>query len=389
MPTIERPLYFDHNATTPMAPEVRAAMMPYLADEFGNPSSGHAYGRRARAAIEQARGQVAALIGAAPGEIVFTSGGTEAANLAIRGAFAARPERRGIVTSAFEHPATEATCAFLERRGAAVVRVAPAPDGRVRAEDVARALGDGTAIVTMIHAHNELGTLQPIAEIARLARGRGALMHADAAQSLGKVPVNVEALGVDLLSIAGHKFYAPQGVGALYVRAGTALEAVLSGAAQEHGMRPGTENVAGIVGLGAAAALAGRVLEAAGAKMRAMRDRLLARLSAAVPGLVLHGDPVERLPNTLFLTFPGVHGDALLAATPEIAASTGSACHTGSQAPSAALLAIGLPASRALGPVRLSLGRSTNADDVDRAARLLAERWAALSRQPAARRQRA
>jgi cysteine desulfurase len=385
----ERPLYLDYNATTPVAPEVRAAMAPFLAEEFGNPSSGHAYGRRARAAVEAARAQVAALIGAAPGEIVFTSGGTEAANLAIRGALEARPERRRVVTSAFEHPATEETCARLERRGVAVVRVSPARDGRVRAEDVARSLTGDTAVVTMIHAHNELGTLQPIAEIAREARRHGALMHADAAQSLGKVPVNVDALGVDLLSIAGHKLYAPKGVGALYLRAGVTLQPVLAGAAQERALRPGTENVAGIVGLGAASVLAGRVLESAGARMRELRDRLLARLSAAVPGLVLHGHPTERLPNTLFVSFPGVRGDALLAATPEIAASTGSACHSGSAAPAAALLAIGVPPEQALGPVRLSLGRDTTADEVDRAAHLLGERWAALRAQPAPSRRRA
>jgi len=385
----ERPLYLDYNATTPVAPEVRAAMEPYLAEEFGNPSSGHVYGRRARAAVEAARAEVAALIGAAPGEIVFTAGGTEATNLALRGALAARPTRRRVVTSAFEHPATEETCALLARSGIAVVRVAPAADGRVRADAFERVLDGDTAIVTLIHAHNELGTLQPIAEIASAARHHGALMHADAAQSLGKVPVNVDALGVDLLSIAGHKLYAPQGVGALYMRAGTALEPVLAGAAQERGMRPGTENVAGIVGLGAASVQAGRVLESASARMRELRDRLLARLAAAVPGLVLHGHPIERLPNTLFVSFPGVRGDALLAAASEIAASTGSACHTGSEAPAAALLAIGVPPAQALGPVRLSLGRYTTAGDVDFAARILAERWAELHSQSAPRRQRA
>jgi cysteine desulfurase len=389
MPNSSSPIYLDYNATTPIAPEVLEAMLPYLREHFGNASSSHALGRRAHDAVERARAEVAALIGAAPGEIVFTSGGTEAANLAIRGALEARPERRRVVTSAFEHPATEETCAWLERRGVAVVRVAPARDGRVRAEDVARNLAGDTAVVTMIHAHNELGTLQPIADIAREARRHSALIHADAAQSLGKVPVNVDALGVDLLSIAGHKLYAPKGVGALYLRAGVALRPVLAGAAQERALRPGTENVAGIVGLGAASVLAGRVLESAGARMRDMRDRLLARLTAAVPGLVLHGHPTERLPNTLFVSFPGVRGDALLAATPEIAASTGSACHTGSEAPAAALLAIGVPPDQARGPVRLSLGRGTTAEDVDFAARLLGERWAVLHGRPVPARARA
>ena len=378
MHTSDRPLYLDYNATTPLAPEVRAAMAPYLAEEFGNPSSGHAYGRRARAAVERARAEVAALIGAAPDDIVFTSGGTEATNLALRGALAARPGRRAIVTSAFEHPATEETCAQLARAGAAVVRVQPGPDGRVAVAEVARHLGSDTALVTLIHAHNELGTLQPIGEIAPLARAAGALVHADAAQSVGKVPVNVAALGADLLSIVGHKLYAPQGVGALYVRSGVGITPILGGAAQERGLRPGTENVAGIVGLGAASALAARVMAESGVRMRGLAERLLARLAGAVPGLVRHGYAGERLPNTLFLSFPGVDGRALLAAAPEIAASTGSACHTGSAAPSAALLALGVPPDKAIGPVRFSLGRDTTAEDVDFAARLFAERWAAL-----------
>lgn len=378
MPKSDDPIYLDYNATTPVAPEVLEAMLPYLREQFGNPSSSHAFGRRAHDAIERARAEVAALIGCAPGEIVFTGGGTEASNLAIRGAVLARPERRRVVTSAFEHPATEATCALLERQGIAVERTAIEPDGCVAPATIAALLRDDTGVVTVMHAHNELGTIQPIAEIARLAHARGALMHTDAAQSLGKVPVAVDALGVDLLTIAGHKLYAPKGVGALYIRAGTRIEPVLAGAGHERGLRPGTENVAGIVGLGKACAIAAERLDTIAMPMRLLRDLLLDRLRAGVPGLVLHGDPTARLPNTLFLSFPAVDGAALLAATPEVAASTGSACHAGSDAPSAALLAIGVAPEFARGPVRLTLGRETTVEDINLAADALIASWRRL-----------
>jgi cysteine desulfurase len=372
------PIYLDHNATTPLLPEVVEAMLPYLREHFGNPSSGHVYGRRAREGVDRARVEVAALLGCSPAEILFTSGGTEANNLAIRGVTEARSERRHVVTSIVEHPATAAFCNWLARHGCRIDRVGVDAAGRTRVEDVGAVLGDGTALVTIMHANNETGVLQPIAELATLAHGVGALVHTDAAQSLGKVPVEVDALGVDLLSIAGHKLYAPKGVGALYVRGGTPLTPFLLGAGHERGLRPGTENVASIVGLGVACAAARRDLHTLAARMKALSGRLHSALSARVPGIALNGHPEERLPNTLNLRFPGVSGTALLAATPEIAASTGSACHDGHEAASAVILAMGVPPAEAVGSVRLTLGRSTTEGDVDRAAAALASAWARL-----------
>src|SRR5215470_14198429 len=257
-----KPIYLDHNATTPVDPGVLHAMLPFLREEFGNPSSAYALGRRARLALENARGEVAALIGASPDEIIFTSGGTEASNIAIRGAATSNAKRRAILTTTIEHPATEACCALLERERHSIRRVSPRSDGRVDPQHVAEAVDGKTALVTVIHAQNEIGTIQPIAEVADLARAHGALVHTDAAQSIGKVPVDVNALGADLLSIAGHKLYAPKGIGALYVRRGVKLPSLLVGAGQEAGRRPGTENVAGIVALGEACRLAGVALEA-------------------------------------------------------------------------------------------------------------------------------
>jgi len=373
------PVYLDYNATTPIAPDVLEAMLPFLREEHGNPSSAHAYGRRAHEAVEQARSQVGALIGAGADEIVFTASGTEASNLAIRGAVAARPDRPHVVTSAFEHPATAATCAWLERHGVGVSRAAVESDGRVAPGKLAALVSARTALITVMHANNEIGTVQPIAQIARVARRHGALMHTDAAQTLGKIPVDVDALGVDLLTIAGHKLYAPKGVGALYVRRGTRLEPVITGAGHERGLRPGTENVAGIVGLGRACEIAEREMLGERMRLRALRDELLGKLRSRVPGLVLHGHPTERLPNTLFVSFPGVDGNQLLAAVPQIAASTGSACHAGSHAPCASLLAIGVPPEQAAGPVRLSLGRATTVEETERAAELLARAWQTLA----------
>jgi len=370
-----RPIYLDYNATTPVAPEVLEEMLPYLREEFGNPSSNHVYGRRAHEAIERARARVASLIGAGADEIIFTASGTEATNLAIRGAAHALPDRRRIVTSAFEHPATAETCASLERNGFSVHRVPVGQDGRVRTETFEPFLGASTALVTVLHAHNEVGTIQPITEIAEHVRRHGAAMHADAAQTLGKIPVDVDALGVDLLTIAGHKLYAPKGIGALYIRSGTALAPVLTGARHENGRRPGTENVPGIVALGKACEIAERRMASERMCVRSLRDHLLGRLRERIPGLVLHGHPTERLPNTLFLSFPGVSGSRLLESIPELAASTGSACHSGSEAPAASLVAMGVPENQAVGPVRLSLGRPTTVEETERAADLLATAW--------------
>lgn len=375
----ERPLYLDHNATTPVDPEVVDAMLPYLREHFGNPSSGHPYGRRAHEALEVARAQVAALIGAKPSEILFTSGGTEANNLAIRGTAEARAERRHLLTSTIEHPATKLPCDALEWRGWRVTWLPVDAEGRVRVEDAERALdaeGVQTALVSLMHSNNETGVVQPVAEIAALAHRHGATVHTDAAQSVGKVPVDVKALGVDLLTLVGHKLRAPKGVGALYVREGTPLRAVTLGGGQERGLRPGTENVPYAVGLGVACELAGRRLSRGGSQaLVALRERLWARLSEAVPGVALSGQGAWRLPNTLNVRFPGARGGAVLAATPEVAASTGSACHDGGESASLVLRAMGIPEADALGAVRLSLGPETTQEEVDRAVVVLARGW--------------
>jgi cysteine desulfurase len=373
------PIYLDYNATTPVDPQVLEAMLPFLRGDFGNPSSAYALGARAHAAIERARAEVAALIGAAPEEIVFTGGATEASNLAIRGAMAASAKRKRVITTNIEHPATEACCNLLERCGHAIVRVAAKADGIVAAEHVSAAIDNETALVTVIHAQNEIGTLQPVRDIGLAARWHGALVHTDAAQSVGKVPLDVKELGVDLLTIAGHKLYAPKGVGALYVRKGVELPPLIVGAGQEHGVRPGTENVAFIVGLGTACALAAKVLESARASMAKLSALLLSLLQRDVPGLTLVGDPGLRLPNTLNVLFPDVPGRQVLEACPDVMASAGSACHADSEEPSAILTALGIPRDRALGAVRLSLGRATTKTDIELAAKALVGGWRRVS----------
>jgi cysteine desulfurase len=373
------PIYLDHNATTPLLPEVVDAMLPYLREHFGNPSSGHIYGRRARAAVEAARAQVAELLGCEADEVVFTSGGTEANNLAIRGAALAREDRRDIVTTVIEHPATAEPCTWLERHGFQVTRLGVDEHGRVRVADARVAIDEGTGLVTLMHANNETGVLQPVGEIARLAHAASALVHTDAAQSVGKVAMRVRDLGVDLLSVAGHKLYGPKGVGALYVRRGTRLAPLVLGAGHERGLRPGTENVASIVGLGRACEVVGRGLETEAVRVRALRDALWERLASDVPGLGLNGHREERLPNTLNVRFPRAYGSALLLAAPEVAASTGSACHDGHELASAIILALGVPPHEAVGSVRLTLGRGTTQRDVEAAADALARAWRGLA----------
>ncbi|MDA8040075.1 MAG: cysteine desulfurase family protein [Actinomycetota bacterium] len=372
-------IYLDHNATTPLAPEVADAMAPYLGAEFGNPSSDHAFGRRARQAVDGARAAVAALIGAAPSEVVFTSGGTESNNLAIRGVAAQAPAyRRRIVTSAVEHPATTAPLALLETSGWTLTRVSVAASGILDLDAALAALGDDVALVTVMLAQNETGALMPVAALAEDGRAHGAIVHTDTAQAVGKIPVSVEDLGVELLSIAAHKCYGPKGVGALYVRRGTPLSPLVVGAGQEGGLRPGTENVAGIVGLGAAARLAIDHLEADAAGIAQLRDELWTALSARVDGIGRHTPDGACLPNTLLVSFPGVLGADILARVPQIAASTGSACHAGEHTPNATLLAMGVAPEVALGAVRLSLGRGTSRADVEAAVELLARAHAAL-----------
>jgi cysteine desulfurase len=374
------PIYLDHNATTPLLPEVVDAMLPYLREHFGNPSSAHVYGRRAREAVDRARAQVAALLGARVEEVFFVAHGTEANNLAIRGVLAALPDKRHVVTSVIEHPATTEPCRELEKQGGRVTWLPVDEHGRVRVSEAVAALRGDTALVTLMHANNETGVLQPIAELAREIRARGVLVHSDAAQSVGKLPLSVGALDVDLLTLVGHKFGAPKGVGALYVRQGTPLRPLLLGAGHERGLRPGTENVASLVGLGQACEVALRTVEEEAKRVRALRDELWERLRARISGLALNGHPEERLPNTLNVRFPGVSGSALLAATPEVAASTGSACHAGEESASSVLTAMGVEPGAALGSVRLSLGRTTTPEDVVAASEALANAWGRLAR---------
>jgi cysteine desulfurase len=373
--THDDPIYLDHNASTPVLPEVVDAMLPYLREHFGNPSSGHVYGARARAAVARAREQVAALLGCDAAEVFFTSGGTEANNLAIRGTVEALEPRHHIVTSVIEHPATAQPCAWLERHARRVTRIGVDADGRVRLDQAREAIDGDTALVTVAHSNSETGVLQPIAELVRAAHAVGAVVHTDAAQSVGKVPVNVRTLDVDLLSVVGHKLYAPKGVGALYVKRGTPLAPFTLGAGHESGLRPGTENVASIVGLGVACEIAARDLDAVASRLCALRDSLWQRLAAAVPGLALNGQRALRLPNTLNVRFPGVSGNALLAGAPEVAASTGSACHAGQDSAPAVIVAMGIAPAEALGSVRLTLGRSTTEDDIAHAAEALIRSW--------------
>jgi cysteine desulfurase len=371
------PIYLDYNATTPLDPAVIEAMLPYLRQHYGNPSSTHIYGQMAHDAVEAARRQVAELLGAHSDEIVFTGGGSEASNHALkgvvfakcRGLFARWARGAHIITSAVEHPATLQPCAFLQRLGCRVSIVPVDRHGCVDPEAVRRALDRGTALVSIMHANNEVGTLQPIREIAALAHERGALVHTDAAQSVGKIPVDVNELGVDLLTVAGHKLYAPKGVGALYVRRGVQLEPLIHGAGHEGGRRAGTENVPYIVALGTACAVARQLLPQATERLRVLRDRLWDRLRAALgERVVLNGHPERRLPNTLNVNFVGHVGADLLQAMPEIAASTGSACHEGKISQSPVLCAMGVPPELGRGAVRLSVGRFTSEDEIDRAA---------------------
>lgn len=364
-------IYLDYNATTPIALEVLEAMRPFLEREYGNPSSGHAFGRRARGAVDRARDQVAALLGAQPDEIVFTSGATEANNLAIRGVAQAHLRDRGLhlCTSAVEHPSVAEPCARLAHTGFKLTTVPVDPAGVVSPAAVENELRPDTVLVTVMHANNEMGAIQPVDRIAALCRARGILVHTDAAQTVGKIRANVDELGVDLLTVAGHKMYAPKGVGALYIRRRTRIVPMNLGAGHERGLRAGTENVASIVGLGAACQLAVRQHPAA---LYAMAERLVAGLREGVQGLAVHGDPARGLPNTVNVSAPGTTGRAWLDRAGRVAASVGAACHDGVDAPSAVLTAMGVPADRAIGAIRLSVGRQTTQAEVDEAIALLA-----------------
>jgi cysteine desulfurase len=372
---MKRPIYLDYNGTTPHDPEVIEAMRAFLEAEFGNPSSSHLYAVAPRQALEAARRQVAGLLDCKPAEVAFTSGGTEANNWAIIGtARALRRRGRHIVTSAFEHPAVLKVCAFLEKDGCEVTYVPVGAAGLVDPADVQAALRPDTILISIMHANNEVGTVQPIAEIGGLAKARGIRFHTDAAQSLGKIPVNVGELGVDLLSVAGHKLYAPKGVGALYIRSGTALEPFMQGAGQEAGRRAGTENVLEIVGLGKACEIAGRDLAQNRLHMQALRNRLHAAIEAGVGAVRLNGHPGHRLPNTLSLSFRGLEANRILDAIGlEVAASAGAACHAGSVEISHVLRAMGVPEEWAKGTIRLTTGRMTTAEEIDRAAQIIVD----------------
>ena len=370
-----KPIYLDYNGTTPHDPEVIAAMRPFLEEEFGNPSSGHLYGVKPRQALRAARQQVASLLNCAPAEVVFTSGGTEANNWAIIGSTnALRYRGRHIITSTFEHPAVLNVCRFLEKEGWNVTYVPVDGQGLVSVAEIEAALRPDTILITIMHANNEVGTIQPIAEIVAMAQTRGIRVHTDAAQSLGKIRVDVTLLGVDLLSLAGHKLYAPKGVGALYIREGLSIENFMHGAGQEMGKRPGTENILEIVGLGKACEVAARDLEKNRRSMQAMRDRLHVAIAAGIKDVRLNGHPEKRLPNTLSLSFRNLEANRLLEAIgSEVAASAGAACHADSVEISHVLQAMGVPEDWAKGTLRLTTGRMTTPQEVDRAAHVIRE----------------
>lgn len=381
-----KPIYLDYNATTPIDPAVLEAMLPWLREGFGNPSSAHEYGARAHDAVEKGRAQIAALLDAKPAEVILTGGGTEASNHAIKGAFFAR--QRGMagfftrllagaghfVTTTIEHPATAKPLEFLRGLGCSVTEVPVDGACMVDPDAIKRAIRSDTILVSVMHSNNEVGTLQPIREIAAVCRERGVLMHTDVAQSLGKVPVDVNELCVDLLTVAGHKLYAPKGIGALYVREGVKLEPFIHGAGHEGGRRAGTENVPYIVGLGMACEIARASMAEAPGRLRTLRDRLWDHLQGQLcKRLRLNGHPERRLPNTLNVSFMGHFGAELLKRCPGVAASTGSACHEGQVSRSPVLCAMMAPLEVNHGAVRLTVGRFTTEDEIDQAARMLVD----------------
>ncbi len=375
-PSDMAPIYLDYNASTPVDPLVAAAMRPLLEGAFGNPSSGHWASIEAKSVLDAARGQVAALLGCSADEIVFTSGGSEANNFALKGVFFAHRQRRPhVITTSVEHPSVLEPCRFLERLGAAVTCAPVDGSGRVDPDVVRRAITPRTVLISVMHANNEVGTIQPIAEIGRIARDHGILLHTDAAQSAGKIATTVGDLAVDMLTLAGHKLYAPKGVGALYVRRGVELEPLVHGAGHEHGRRAGTESALLAVGLGAACTLARDLVPMR--EVRALRDRLWQALQRCTGGqVVLNGHLEHRLPNTLNVSFPGHTGSEILRRLTGVAASTGSACHAGSIELSPVLGAMQVPPEIGAGAIRFSLGRATTAGEIDavgeRLARILA-----------------
>ncbi|MCO6458161.1 MAG: cysteine desulfurase [Pirellulaceae bacterium] len=373
-----RHIYLDYNATTPIAPSVQEAMEPFLSRHFGNPSSNHALGLACHEAISDARSKVAAVLGCDTDEVVFTSGGTESNNTALKGTLLRQLPSAGghLVISAIEHPAIRQPARFLERLGYDLTLVPCNGQGVVEPDAVQAALRADTRLVSIMHANNEVGTVQPLRAISEICRERGVLLHTDAAQSVGKIRTSVHELGVDLLTIAGHKLYAPKGVGALFVRQGVQLEPLLHGAGHEGGLRAGTENVPYIVALGQALQLTRKALDDSMRRLAALRDRLLEQLRAGIgQELAVHGEGAERLPNTLSVNFPRVAGSDLLDRIPELCASTGAACHSGVTRMSDTLRAMGVSPEQARGTVRLSVGWYTSEEEIDRAASLLLDAW--------------
>ena len=367
-----KPIYLDYNATTPLAPEVADAMKPFLEEYFGNPSSAHWYGVQTRKAVEKARAQVAALIHANPDEIIFTSGGSESNNFAIKGiAFAKKSVGNHIITSSVEHPAVVEVCEYLKLHGFDITYLPVDEYGMVHPEDVERAITPQTILITIMHANNEVGTIQPISEIAEIAHAHDIVMHTDAAQSTGKIPVHVDELGVDLLSIAGHKLYGPKGIGALYIRRGVKLEKIIHGADHEQNLRAGTENILCDVGLGKACEIAGQHLEKNMQHMKEMRDLLHKKLEDSGLDFILNGHPEKRLPNTLSLSFRNVEANTVLSELSEVAASAGAACHSDQIDVSAVLEAMDVPVEYAMGTIRFSTGRFTTKDDIEKAAQVV------------------
>jgi cysteine desulfurase len=370
-----QPIYLDYNATTPIDPVVAEAIQPYILYHYGNPSSTHAYGRATKEAVESARARVAVLLGCTAPEVMFTSGGSESNNTVLKGvAYTYRHRGHHIITSAIEHPATINPCHFLEQQGLRVTYLPVDRTGMVDPDDVRKAITPQTLLISIMHANNEVGTLQPIAEISRIARAHGVLVHTDAAQSVGKIPTLVDELGVDFLSIAGHKLYAPKGIGALYMRTGCTLESLIHGAGHEMGHRAGTENVIFAVGLGKACEVAQADLPRYQREVRQLRDRFWQEIEKHFGDrVVLNGHPEQRLPNTLHVNFRGVIGAELLEKMPALAASTGSACHAGEISLSSVLEAMHIPPELGMGAVRFSLGRHTTQQEIEQTVALLAQ----------------
>ena len=364
----DRTVYMDHAATTPPIPEVAEAMRPYLAERYGNPSALYAIGRESRAAVEDSRGKLASLIGASADEVYFTSGGSEADNMALTGTMLANETKgRHLVTTVVEHHAVLETTEFLAKHGYEATFLGVDPQGLVDPEDVRRAIAPGTVLVSVMHANNEVGTLEPIREIAGICRDAGVYFHTDAVQTVGNVPVDVVELGVDMLSISGHKLYGPKGVGAIYIRKGTRIDRFIHGGEQERGMRAGTENIGGIAGLGAAAEVVARELGSKVPRIAALRDRLVEGILASIDDVVVNGHPTVRLPNNAHLRIRFIEGEAICLQldTVGVCASTGSACSSEALEPSHVLVALGVPAIEAHGSVRFSLGRGTTDEDID------------------------